>query len=1482
MRNHVKITAKRKMLSTTAFVAGAMMMSSAAHAQTATPSNSWDYDTVLGGNVGKDTSVVGTTDIYVQGGNGYVAGNADIYEGHTVNVLGDDGATFAYHDNRNFIPSTIRGALNSNMNVVIIDNDGMFFTETAEIDVQSLVATTGFVAVDDVMDGDGVLNIFDAYKNGASIVNNGLIQAQDAVLLHAQNVQNNGYILTQTGGQIILAAADQVNFTFADEGQHEFTTSEVGMILNTGTMDAGEGGLAAIIAPFQENTGVIRAKMGNIVLAAQEQVTLDYYGDGLVELAVDGELADALITNRGTIEAEGGVVNITAQAAKGSLDNIVNNEGIITASSATVQGGKIILGGGDHGTIRNNGIIKTSAGGSIDVSGERFAQGSGAVAPAFAPIPPALPAVKSGGANINIATSGDVEVNAGTIDAEGGNVEITNGGTFASNAEAVKTSGTGTITLTQNDGGEIQNAIDAIDNTGTGKNTVNVGAGTYNEMVRADHENLTLKGANAGIHGDSVRGAESVIVSNWSGIYVTADNATVDGFEIAGGTSGVRVEDADNATIINNNIHDQYHVSGEGDSYGGYAAGDGIFVKNSSGTVIDGNKIEGMNDDGIHAVRVTDITIANNHINDTGNGDEAIALAYANGATIVDGNYIIGARRDGIQIHTSTGDVNVTNNIVEGSGASGISVISTDNVNVEGNIVLDTGESGISVNSSDGALITGNNIAASDDNGVEISGGKYVDVIDNKIMGAGTDGVNVRNSRFIDVNENTISHTKDDGIDVDRSGGASIKDNGILLAKDNGIELSNSPLVIGSHGLVSVSGNKIGAVGGNGIDAENVGLFTNINANEVFGVAEDAINVRDSSHVHVFENKVGFAGDDGIDISGTPHANVNDNEILLVGDNGIEITDSAFSSIVDNIVSITGRDSINVSNSGFSDIAGNTLSYAFDDGIDIDGGALITIEDNNVLLVGDNGIEVNGSDNAGVNGNKVGYTDGNGIEISNSDSLNVAGNTIAHTGDDGIDLNNVYGADVVKNNIAMAADDGIDIDGGSEIWVEENNILQSDDDGVSISEAGEVIVYNNVIAQSGDDGVDAEYTEFVEIDENTITESEDDGVDISSTSYALVTNNDISGSGDDGVHIAGDGYYPAFFGEGKERASVRIYGSSARVESNTIENSGGDGIQIENLAEAEILDNTVNESGEHGLYVSGVSNGYVQVQGNDFTDNGDDEFAQARFESGDIDFSDLINPNTFVKTTGGTGVAMQFEDITAGFNGPSSFPDDNLDAFASDQIDLFGTGLRIVNETLGSTEFTGYTGADNFYVRLEDGSILDPVTQAPIVINGTNASFDGIIPANFANTTLPLATLQFIEDRLYDADDSVVNGRGQIFVGFVEAINGPANFQDFLPEFQGGAPLDNFASVTITGLPSIGNFGGGVAGGLNDIAPAAGDEGTEGEDVAGIEPSAGEGAEVTCLEDAVNGLGSGAVTYNFGGSFEETIAAASGCQSGEI
>ena len=87
--------------------------------------------------------------------------------------------------------------------------------------------------------------------------------------------------------------------------------------------------------------------MGKVVLASGEKVTLDLYGDDLVNIAVDSESHEALVENSGQIIAEGGTVALTAAAAKNAVDNVINMEGIIDVSSVSVKGGKIILNGGN-------------------------------------------------------------------------------------------------------------------------------------------------------------------------------------------------------------------------------------------------------------------------------------------------------------------------------------------------------------------------------------------------------------------------------------------------------------------------------------------------------------------------------------------------------------------------------------------------------------------------------------------------------------------------------------------------------------------------------------------------------------------------------------------------------------------------------------------------------------------------------------------------------------------------------------------------------------------------------------------------------------------------------------------------------------------------------------------------------------------------------------------------------------------------------
>ena len=137
-------------------------------------------------------------------------------------------------------------------------------------------------------------------------------------------------------------------------------------ISNAGTITVKQAGLAALVAPQVANSGTISAQLGHVVLAGAKTATLDLYGDGLLSLDVtnqvteapvgaDGKKVTALVTNTGVVIADGGTVQLTARAADGIVQNLVQAGGKIRAATM----------GDQTGTIALNGV-----GGSIVVAGQ--------------------------------------------------------------------------------------------------------------------------------------------------------------------------------------------------------------------------------------------------------------------------------------------------------------------------------------------------------------------------------------------------------------------------------------------------------------------------------------------------------------------------------------------------------------------------------------------------------------------------------------------------------------------------------------------------------------------------------------------------------------------------------------------------------------------------------------------------------------------------------------------------------------------------------------------------------------------------------------------------------------------------------------------------------------------------------------------------------------------------------------------------------
>src|SRR5215472_12543929 len=190
-------------------------------------------------------------------------------------------------------PSFINGTLTANGRVFIVNGDGILFGRNASINTAGFLATTHDIRNQDFMAGNYNFNI--PGRPSASIV-------------------------------------------------------------NLGTITASSGGFAALVAPGVRNSGTISATLGTVALAAGNAFTLDFYGDRLITLAVNDQIAQqvidvatgkplkSLISNEGKLSANGGRVELTAAAASVVVDSVINNTGVIEANSVGTKNGMIVLG----------------------------------------------------------------------------------------------------------------------------------------------------------------------------------------------------------------------------------------------------------------------------------------------------------------------------------------------------------------------------------------------------------------------------------------------------------------------------------------------------------------------------------------------------------------------------------------------------------------------------------------------------------------------------------------------------------------------------------------------------------------------------------------------------------------------------------------------------------------------------------------------------------------------------------------------------------------------------------------------------------------------------------------------------------------------------------------------------------------------------------------------------------------------------------
>ncbi|MFT3939335.1 filamentous hemagglutinin N-terminal domain-containing protein [Rhodopseudomonas sp.] len=197
-------------------------------------------------------------------------------------------------------------------------------------------------------------------------------------------VNPNGITITSTGtvntgGGFVASTLGITDSDFMSERRTFTGTGSSAPVRNEGTIRVGRGGYAALIGGTVSNSGSIEVPLGKVGLGSGEQATLDFSGDGFLQVAAPTKAGGdgALVSSAGAIKADGGSVVISAATAREAARNAVNISGLVQARSIGGRSGSIVIGGGSGGDVTVTGRLDVSsrrhAGGSVTATGKTIA-----------------------------------------------------------------------------------------------------------------------------------------------------------------------------------------------------------------------------------------------------------------------------------------------------------------------------------------------------------------------------------------------------------------------------------------------------------------------------------------------------------------------------------------------------------------------------------------------------------------------------------------------------------------------------------------------------------------------------------------------------------------------------------------------------------------------------------------------------------------------------------------------------------------------------------------------------------------------------------------------------------------------------------------------------------------------------------------------------------------------------------------------------
>ncbi len=541
-------------------------------------------------------------------------------------------------------------------------------------------------------------------NNSSSISLNRVITGDPSAIFGKLNATGQVWLINPNG--VLFGKGAQVNvggllastLNIADDdfmsGQYQFTGSS-GSVVNMGAITASQGGYVVMLAPEVRNEGVISAMQGTVAFAAGNAVTLDFNGNGLINVQVDSASVNTLVENKHLIKVGGGQVLMSTKAADGLITSVINNSGKIEANSMVNDGGVIRLTGAK--TVINSGEISATSsskkGGTVHLLGDNVGM------------------FNSGSVNVSGKTGGGTILVGGDYQGKNANIQNATKTFVGKDAKLIADA------IDSGDGGKVIVWADDITRyygSTSAKGGAFSGNGGFVEIsgkrLLNFLGNVDLSAVN-GIGGNLLLDPANITISNG------LDTNTL-------GFTALANADIDEAFADDANMNSVFDITATTGSFAGVSAGSTItlqatnditiandfIVATATGSANNSLVLEANNNINVNAALTLDGTGAltlRADADNNGSGNLAIGAAIATD--------IGGANLYGVNVtSTAAGSVNTTG--ASNANGGNVNIVATDSINLAGSITAlggtaTTGNSGR--NAGNVSLTAGKSIIAS-------------------------------------------------------------------------------------------------------------------------------------------------------------------------------------------------------------------------------------------------------------------------------------------------------------------------------------------------------------------------------------------------------------------------------------------------------------------------------------------------------------------------------------------------------------------------------------------------------------------------------------------------------------------------------------------------------------------------------------------------------------------------------------------------